>query len=330
MPSRTQAVIRIARCWRRYVCQREYRFKRDLLVRRPPGGVMRFDWVHHHHLLTRSGDYQPTQTTDVIRSAPKTLRFEKPTEAFFVNDRGARVHLRLRLGPGLLGKYPYDHPVIYYRIFTHHPVQDLNQQSPEDYFEENKAKASERAAAALKTSVSQKGFKIKTENEIRKRTNKYVRVERNDWRVLSGRAVRALAPAGTEFRVGYHTLAMEERVAARRSRPLRVSSSASSSPRPARNTLSAVNPVRVTNRGVRTPVGAVTLHSALRLRARAWSAGGDVREACCFTRHDESDALYFDESNVSADENENVSGAESVDSLLRWSQGLDFEESDEE
>ena len=86
----------------------------------------------------------PYDTPDIIHDAPLALRLANPAEARLADDRGACVHVRLRLGvhhAGTQRREPFSPPSVYYRVYTHHPVADLNALSPEAYFEDAKRDA---------------------------------------------------------------------------------------------------------------------------------------------------------------------------------------------
>lgn len=324
-----QAASLVARCWRRYVHRREYRVRRDLLVQR--AGVVAGS-VSDNTSLSNSGDYHRTETyspNDIIHDAPNVLWLANPKEATLTHDRGACAHVRLRLGIGE-GNYPYKIGV-YYRIFTHHHVADLNAMSPRQYFQESKRKAQ---AGMARTKNQNTAITSKNQNNKSRLHTPYTRTERNDWRLMSAHALRALA---SDTLVSRRYLQVSDSPSEdsfenglRFSRS--VSSSSSSSPRLNAHRRRAVDStrkaMRVTNRGVRTPMDGVTRHGVLQRRFRAWSAGADGDFSCfsesnCDDSFDElqSRSQIDDETNYSYDSND----SESVDSLLEWSLGLDFD-----
>ena len=90
------AAIRIERAWRRYTNMRIYRYYRDLIMFRSAGnpGLM--------------------------------LKCINPREAH-IADAAAGIHVRFRLGGSV---FP---PNIYYKIYTHQPLCDVNAFAPKDY-----------------------------------------------------------------------------------------------------------------------------------------------------------------------------------------------------
>ena len=96
------AVIRIQQAWRRYTNMRIYRYYRDLIKFRSSGDPA---------LL---------------------LKCINPREAH-IADAAAGIHVRFRLG-GVV--FP---PHIYYKIYTHQPLCDVNAFAPKDYVRANKS-----------------------------------------------------------------------------------------------------------------------------------------------------------------------------------------------
>lgn len=93
------AVARIQKCWRSFCNRRIYRYFRDLIVER------------------------------LSAASIELLRNIIPNEASAF-DRAAGTHVRFRLG-GVI--FP---PKIYYKIYTHRPLCDVNAFAPRDYTEE--------------------------------------------------------------------------------------------------------------------------------------------------------------------------------------------------
>ena len=275
----------------------------------------------------------PYDTPDIIHDAPLALRLANPAEARLADDRRACVHVRRRLGvhhAGTQRREPFSPPSVYYRVYTHHPVADLNALSPEAYFEDAK-----RDAEAYARSKSSSLARLERAREEPRRisdananaSHRYVRLERNDWRPLPARAARALAedermsaeaalatlPGFSDPRRGA-TVDREgaaSRKLARSSRNARGRRrrSTSSTPSAASGGLTARRgTARATVRGVRRDAAAT--RAAIRRRARAWSAGGDG-SACGSTEYNS--------------EYDSAGEDEELDSLLEWSAGLDFE-----
>jgi len=319
-----QAARRIARAWRCHVFTRAYRAARDVLLRR--GGLV--------PARTPGTPPGPYDTPDIIHDAPLALRLANPAEARLADDRGACVHVRLRLGvhhAGTQRREPFSPPSVYYRVYTHHPVADLNALSPEAYFEDAKRDAEAYARGKSRSESLERA----TPTEPRRISDanasaslRYVRLERNDWRPLPANAARALAedermsaeaalatlPGFSDPRRG----ATVHRQGAESSRKLARSSrnalgrrrrSTSSTQSAASGGLTARRgTARATVRGVRRDAAAT--RAALRRRARAWSAGGDG-SACGSTEYNS--------------EYDSAGEDEELDSLLEWSAGLDFE-----
>ncbi|XP_078734261.1 protein MFI [Lampetra fluviatilis] len=161
LESHRRSAIVIQRAWRRYIDLQVFRYYRELLSFRASG--------EPRHML----------------------RCVNPKEAELL-DGAAGAHVRFRLGGE---RFP---PNIYYKIFTHRPVQDLCANSPKVY-----------AAAAVKTlparppprySIARHGAHGTgaratpgTERSVRDadpgRSGWYKRVENNGWRLVSERLV---------------------------------------------------------------------------------------------------------------------------------------------
>ena len=274
----------------------------------------------------------PYDTPDIIHDAPLALRLANPAEARLADDRGACVHVRLRLGvhhAGTQRREPFSPPSVYYRVYTHHPVADLNALSPEAYFEDAK-----RDAEAYARSKSSSLARLEHAREEPRRisdananaSHRYVRLERNDWRPLPARAARALAedermsaeaalatlPGFSDPRRGA-TVDRERRVAKARAFVQKRTRAAEAldelyAIRGERRAHSSSWHARATVRGVRRDAAAT--RAAIRRRARAWSAGGDG-SACGSTEYNS--------------EYDSAGEDEELDSLLEWSAGLDFE-----
>ena len=362
-----QAAARIARAWRCHVFTRAYRAARDLLLR--CGGVV----------ATRRGTSMDTFPADIIHDAPLALRLANPAEAALANDRGACVHVRLRLGAPHRPRYLSDiggdafsiakttvpnaetrlgrepgrvvaktrndgrdaesttrspaaaaPPSVYYRVYTHHPVADLNALSPEAYFEDAKRHAEAYARSKRHAACPEDARKAtRASANAYASSVRYARLDANDWRPWPPRAARALAEderISAEVALGALGFCDSRRrangfAAALSSRApgsaRAVNRGARGWQRRERTSASGAShgrrAARVTNRGARTDA-AVTC-AVLQRRARAWSAGGDESlpgsKTIACSEYDE--------------DSEDVDSAEDVDSLLEWSAGLDFE-----
>ena len=281
-------------------------------------------------VAARGGTPSDTLPADIIHDAPLALRLANPAEAALANDRGACVHVRLRLGvhhrgSGGVGAFSFfSPPSVYYRVYTHHPVADLNALSPGAYFEDAKRRA-EAYARSKNPSRSRaacgEASPLASAMTDANATYRYVRIEHNDWRPLPARAARALAE--DERTLAEAALAsLGGFFDATKERPSTTVSASSSSSRllssgarrrrrrstSASEASSARSSARVTNRGARSDAAAT--RATLRRRTRAWSAGGDESGGGT-TEYDEC---------VDSDDTD-----DELDSLLEWSAGLDFE-----
>jgi hypothetical protein len=308
-----QAARRIARAWRCHVFTRAYRAARDMLLRR--GGLV----------AARGGTPSDILPADIIHDAPLALRLANPAEATLANDRGACVHVRLRLGvhhrgSGGVGAYSFFlPPSVYYRVYTHHPVADLNALSPGAYFEDAKRRAEAYARSKnsyrSRTAYGEESLLASAMTDKSSATCRYVRIEHNDWRPLPARAARALAEdektlaeAALASLGGFFDATRPSTTVSASSSSSRFSSSGARRRRMRSTSASEASSARVTNRGARTDAAAT--RAALRRRARAWSAGGDESGGGT-TEYDEC---------VDSDDTD-----DELDSLLEWSEGLDFE-----
>jgi len=93
-------------------------------------------------------------------------------------DAAAGLHVRFRLGGQ---QFP---PLIYYKIFAHHAVVDINSFAPRDY---TKHKA-----------VTAKQANIKGHEVNREHTGWYERVENNGWRPVADRVLQTVDPTTQE------------------------------------------------------------------------------------------------------------------------------------
>jgi hypothetical protein len=93
------------------------------------------------------------------------LRCVNPAEAELL-DNAAGVHVRFRLGGT---EFP---PTIYYKIFVHKPIVDVNSFAPRDY-------TKKKQPPPIK--LHNKGYDI----EDKSREGWYKRVENNDWRPMN-------------------------------------------------------------------------------------------------------------------------------------------------
>lgn len=137
-----EAAAKIQKAWRRHIDIQVYRYYRDLINFKNKGSP---------HLL---------------------LKCINPKEAQYL-DAAAGIHVKFRLAGD---RFP---PNIYYKIFTHRPIQDLCANAPRDY---TKASAKRKAAAAVHN-------KFPANSELEDSENWYQRVENNGWRLVSDRLI---------------------------------------------------------------------------------------------------------------------------------------------
>jgi hypothetical protein len=210
-------------------------------------------------------------------------------------------------------------PSVYYRVYTHHPVADLNALSPGAYFEDAKRRAEAYARSKnsyrSRTAYGEESLLASAMTDKSSATCRYVRIEHNDWRPLPARAARALAEdektlaeAALASLGGFFDATRPSTTVSASSSSSRFSSSGARRRRMRSTSASEASSARVTNRGARTDAAAT--RAALRRRARAWSAGGDESGGGT-TEYDEC---------VDSDDTD-----DELDSLLEWSEGLDFE-----
>ncbi len=101
------------------------------------------------------------------RGAPREmLKSINPLEASLI-DAASGAHVRFRLGGS---KFP---PTVFYKIFVHAPVVDINAFAPRDYTRHKKKEA---------IKVHSKGYK-----DVVDKTGWYERDDRNDWRPVTER-----------------------------------------------------------------------------------------------------------------------------------------------
>lgn len=139
LAAQKEAVRVIARAWQQFSDIRIYRYYRDLIKFRERGdpGLM--------------------------------LKCINPTEASLV-DAAAGVHVRFRLGGD---QFP---PVIYYKIFIHNSLVDVNSFAPRDYTVHKQKDAKQ---------VNNNKSKPKDDNH----SGWYERVENNGWRPVADRTL---------------------------------------------------------------------------------------------------------------------------------------------
>lgn len=141
-----QACIAIQRAWRRHIDIQVYKYYRDLIN------------------FKQKGD------------PALMLRCINPNEAKLL-DAATGVHIKFRLAGD---KFP---PNIYYKIFTHRPVQDLCANSPKDY-----TKADSKRPEAKQ--IHNKGLPLPS----RDKCGWYERIENNGWRLVSDRLLHHMTP----------------------------------------------------------------------------------------------------------------------------------------
>ncbi|KAH6578467.1 hypothetical protein BASA61_000225 [Batrachochytrium salamandrivorans] len=137
-PAYEISAIKIQRIWRRYYNIRIYSFYRDLIK------------------YSEHGD--PKQL----------LKFINPKEAQYVED-GVGAHIRFRLGGHT---FP---PVIYYKVFVHQSIIDMNAFSPRNYTEE-------KTKQLLPRQRFNKAYTLTAPCES---DTWYHRFENNEWRPVS-------------------------------------------------------------------------------------------------------------------------------------------------
>lgn len=134
-----EAAVIIQRAWRRHIDVQVFEYYRDLISFRNRG------------------------------DPAMMLRCINPNEAKLL-DAAAGIHIKFRLAGD---RFP---PNIYYKIFTHRPVQDLCANSPKDY---TKPDTKRRMAR----DVHNKGNRVQPADQ----TGWYSRIENNGWRLVSDR-----------------------------------------------------------------------------------------------------------------------------------------------
>lgn len=170
MERKNAAVIKFQLCWRSFCNRRVYVYFRDLI---------RFK----------------------LKGAPYDLmRSIIPNEASLL-DRAAGVHVRFRLG-GIV--FP---PKIYFKIYTHRPLCDVNAFAPRNYCEEKSAdeiqtlqihakhlpNANNFSVPQLRVGTKYFGTKVTTSVDVQ---NWYKREEKNPWRPIASQALEEkFAPA---------------------------------------------------------------------------------------------------------------------------------------
>ncbi|XP_048768431.2 protein MFI-like isoform X2 [Ostrea edulis] len=140
-----QAASIIQRAWRRHIDIQVYRYYRDLI-----------------NFKTRG-------------NPALMLKCINPNEAKFL-DAASGVHVKFRLAGE---RFP---PNIYYKIFTHRPVQDMCANSPKDYTQ-----------PAVKLQIGKdKHSQVRSQGFEHDQNGWYKRIENNGWRLVSDRLVQHL------------------------------------------------------------------------------------------------------------------------------------------
>ncbi|KAK3578442.1 hypothetical protein CHS0354_037419 [Potamilus streckersoni] len=142
IPSPKEAATRIQRAWRRHIDIQVYRYYRDLISFKTRGNPVLM------------------------------LRCINPNEAKLL-DPAAGIHIKFRLAGE---RFP---PNIYYKIFTHRPIQDLNANSPKDYT---------KAEQKLRMAKDQNN-KYRTVPGEDNHSGWYRRMDNNGWRLVSDRLI---------------------------------------------------------------------------------------------------------------------------------------------
>ncbi|KAL3883320.1 hypothetical protein ACJMK2_029595 [Sinanodonta woodiana] len=142
IPSPKEAATRIQRAWRRHIDIQVFRYYRDLISFKTRGNPVLM------------------------------LRCINPNEAKLL-DPAAGIHVKFRLAGE---RFP---PNIYYKIFTHRPIQDLNANSPKDY-----TKAEQKLLMA-----KDQNNKYRTVPGKDNHSGWYQRMDNNGWRLVSDRLI---------------------------------------------------------------------------------------------------------------------------------------------
>ena len=154
------AAIRIQLCWRSFCNKRIYKYFRELLINRLNG-----------------------EPIDLLRAIA-------PSEAHLL-DKAAGIHVRFRLG-GMV--YP---PKIFYKIYTHRPLCDVNAFAPRNYAKEkfpsensllhirSESSLSQKSQRLKKSTIRVGGSRFATLSVAKEERDWYVREENNDWRCIS-------------------------------------------------------------------------------------------------------------------------------------------------
>jgi len=133
-----RAVLALQRAWRCYTNRQIFHYFRDMIRFREEG------------------------------DPAELLRCINPKEAHMM-DAAAKIHVRFRLGGSM---FP---PTIYYKIYTHGAVTDVNAFAPRDYT------AHFQAPPVVLHNKEKAGDRVRAEN----RENWYRRFENNGWRPIS-------------------------------------------------------------------------------------------------------------------------------------------------
>lgn len=169
-----QAVLRMQLCWRSYCNRRIFRYFRDLLKYKLQG-----------------------EPIDLL----KTIA---PGEVDIL-DRAAGVHVRFRLGGRI---FP---PKIYFKVYTHRPLCDVNAFAPRNYTLEAPASTFQRhnksetipdyikRKSNIKVGKSNFAALVKTSEDT---SGWYTRKDNNEWRCISSQKIEDfLAPPGSMDRL---------------------------------------------------------------------------------------------------------------------------------
>ncbi|XP_070568593.1 uncharacterized protein [Ptychodera flava] len=143
-PDRLEAAVIIQRAWRRHIDIQVYRYYRDLINFRNRG------------------------------NPSMMLRCINPKEAQLL-DAAAGVHIRFRLAGE---RFP---PNIYYKIFTHRPIEDMCANSPKDY---TRPEAKRKAAKDMHNKTGR--------NKSSRKIGWYERTDNNGWRLVSDRLLQRI------------------------------------------------------------------------------------------------------------------------------------------
>lgn len=165
--TKQQAALKIQLCWRSFCNRRIYKYFRDLVILK-------------------------------LKGAPADLLRSIISGEADILDRAAGVHVRFRLGGAI---FP---PKIFFKIFTHRPLCDVNAFAPRDYTAERNPdaiSANNKSQHLKKRVVKTPGIKvgvkyfetILTTTNPKGIDNWYRREENNHWRPIASHIFETIA-----------------------------------------------------------------------------------------------------------------------------------------